>query len=234
MVVLNIHAKSAAYFPHQALGLSFQSFDSARAERLSCCWARDRAVPMTLSRDSPVTTLLVRWRQGDERALDALIPLVYAELRALAHHYLRRERPDNTLQSTALVHEAYVRLVGQEPPALQNRAHFFGVAARLMREILVEHARAHQAEKRGGGAPRVSLDDAVEVSQPIDVNVLRLDDALKELARIDERQSRIVELRYFAGLSIEETSEVLGVSEATVSRDWTTARAWLYREIAQK
>ena len=189
---------------------------------------------MTFDRGSPVTTLLVRWREGDERALDALIPLVYGELRALAHHYLRRERPDNTLQSTALVHEAYVRLVGHQPPALQNRSHFFGVAARLMREILVEHARAQQAVKRGGRVARLSLDDAVEVAQPIDLDVLRLDDALKELARVDERQSRIIELRYFTGLSLDETAEVLGISPATVSRDWTTARAWLHREMSQK
>ena len=189
---------------------------------------------MTFDPENPVTNLLVRWRQGDEQALDALIPLVYGELRALAHHYLRAERPGNTLQSTALVHEAYVRLVGHEPPALQNRAHFFGVAARLMREILVEHARAQQAAKRGGGAARLSLEDALEVAQPMDVDVLRLDDALKELARVDERQSRIVELRYFTGLSLDETADVLGISPATVSREWTIARAWLYRQMSRK
>ena len=189
---------------------------------------------MTMQGESPVTGLLVRWRQGDAGALDALIPLVYDELRALAHHYLRQERPDHTLQSTALVHEAYVRLVGREPPMLQNRAHFFGVAARLMREILVEHARANRAAKRGGGAPRLSIDDAFDVPQPADIDVLSLDEALQALARIDERQSRIVELRFFTGLSIDETSEVLGISPATVSREWTTARAWLYREISRR
>jgi RNA polymerase sigma factor (TIGR02999 family) len=185
------------------------------------------------SGEHPVTELLVRWRDGDEAALDSLIPLVYAELRSLAHHYLGRERVDHTLQSTALVHEAYVRLVGHPAPALQNRAHFFGVAARLMREILVDHARAQQAAKRGGGATILALDDAVERAQPMGVDILRLDDALNELARLDPRQSRIVELRYFTGLSIDETAEVLGISAATVSREWTTARAWLHREMLQ-
>jgi RNA polymerase sigma factor (TIGR02999 family) len=196
--------------------------------------ARRSRDSMTIRGETPVTNLLVRWRHGDEQALEALIPLVYGELRMLAHHYLRQERPHHALQSTALVHEAYVRLVGQDPPTLRNRAHFFGVAARLMREILVEHARAEQAAKRGGGVARLSLDDAVDVAQPADVDVVRLDDALRELARIDERQSRIVELRFFTGLSIDETSEVLGISPATVSREWTTARAWLYREISRK
>ena len=191
------------------------------------------AILMTLDRESPVTNLLVRWRHGDAQALEALIPLVYTELRALAHHYLRQERSNHTLQSTALVHEAYVRLVGQQPPALQNRSHFFGVAARLMREILVEHARSRQAAKRGGGADLLAIDEAADVAHSISVDVLRLDDALRQLARIDERQSRIVELRFFTGLSIEETAEVLGISPATVSREWMTARAWLYRELAQ-
>jgi RNA polymerase sigma factor (TIGR02999 family) len=183
--------------------------------------------------DPTVTDLLVRWRGGDERALESLIPLVYAELRSLAHYYLRQERHDHTLQSTALVHEAYVRLVGHEPPALQNRSHFFGVAARLMREILVEYARNQRAAKRGGGAPAIALDEIENVAQRVDVDLLLLDDALTELARLDERQSRIVELRYFSGLSIDETAEVLGISSTTVSREWTTARAWLYRQIAR-
>jgi RNA polymerase sigma factor (TIGR02999 family) len=132
-----------------------------------------------------------------------------------------------------LVHEAYVRLVGHEPPALQNRSHFFGVAARLMREILVEYARNQRAAKRGGGAPAIALDEIENVAQRVDVDLLLLDDALTELARLDERQSRIVELRYFSGLSIDETSEVLGISSTTVSREWTTARAWLHRQIAR-
>jgi RNA polymerase sigma factor (TIGR02999 family) len=157
---------------------------------------------------------------------------VYDELRSLAAHYLRRERPGHTLQSTALVHEAFVRLVGHSTPTLQNRSHFFGIAARLMREILVEHARAQQADKRGGGACTLALDEALRVADRADVDVLRLDDALKELARLDERQSRIVELRFFTGLSIDETSDVMGISPATVSREWTTARAWLHRELS--
>jgi RNA polymerase sigma factor (TIGR02999 family) len=183
--------------------------------------------------DPTVTELLVQWRAGDERALESLIPLVYSELRSLAHYYLRQERADHTLQSTALVHEAYVRLVGKQPPSIQNRSHFFGVAARLMREILVDYARNQRAAKRGGGAPVLALDEIESVAQRVDVDLLLLDDALTELARLDERQSRIVELRYFSGLSIEETSEVLGISPTTVSREWTTARAWLYREIAR-
>jgi RNA polymerase sigma factor (TIGR02999 family) len=182
--------------------------------------------------ERPVTALLARWRAGDTKALESLIPLVYEELRSLAQHYLRRERPDHTLRSTALVHEAYMRLAGHEPPTLHNRSHFFGIAARLMREILVEHARAQQAAKRGGGAFTLTLDEALRVPDRTDVDVLLLDDALKELARLDERQSRIVELRYFTGLSIDETAEVMGISAATVSREWTTARAWLHREIS--
>jgi RNA polymerase sigma factor (TIGR02999 family) len=178
-----------------------------------------------------VTDLLVRWRGGDAKALESLIPLVYGELRSLAHHYLRKERPDHTLQSTALVHEAYVKMVGHMPPVLNNRAHFFGVAARLMREILVEHARAQQAAKRGGGATLLALDDTVDRAAPMNVDILRLDDALNELGRLDQRQSRIVELRFFTGLSIDETAEVIGVSAATISREWTTARAWLHREM---
>src|SRR5262249_555039 len=181
----------------------------------------------------PVTGLLAQWRAGDEKAMEALIPLVYEELRALARHYLRSERPNHTLQSTALVHEAYLRLVGHEPPALQNRAHFFGIAARLMREILVDRARARVTAKRGGGAPRLALDAAMNVADTPEVDVLRLDDALRELARMDERQTRIVEPRFFTGLSIDETADVLGISPATVSREWTTARAWLHRELSE-
>ena len=180
----------------------------------------------------PVTALLARWRAGDSQALESLIPLVYDELRSLAQHYLRRERSNHTLQSTALVHEAYVRLAGQDPPALQNRSHFFGIAARLMREILVDHARAQQAAKRGAAACTLALDEALKVAGRTDLDVLLLDDALKELARLDDRQSRIVELRFFTGLSIDETAEVMNISAATVSREWTTARAWLHREIS--
>jgi len=190
-------------------------------------------MPPSSRREPSVTDLLVRWRAGDRGALEQLIPLVYGELRSLAHHYLRQERHGHTLQSTALVHEAYVRLIGHAPPKLQNRSHFFGVAARLMREILVEYARAQRAAKRGGGAPAIALADLEQVALRADVDLLLLDDALTELARIDERQSRIVELRFFTGLSIEETSDVLGISPATVSREWTTARAWLHRQIAR-
>jgi RNA polymerase sigma factor (TIGR02999 family) len=184
-----------------------------------------------LHRDSSnqVTQLLVRWRGGDREALEELMPLVYEELRRLAHHYLRQERADHTLQSTALVHEAYLRLAGQNPPEWQNRAHFFGIAAHVMRQILVEYARGHNAAKRGGNACRLTLDETVELPQQLDVDVVALDKALTELSEFDAQQSRIVELRFFAGLTIEDTSEVLGVSPATVKRDWVTARAWLYR-----
>lgn len=182
--------------------------------------------------DRPVTALLVRWRNGDPLALESLIPLVYDELRSLAQYYLRQERSDHTLQSTALVHEAYVRLVGHAAPTLQNRSHFFGVAARLMREILVDHARAQQTAKRGGHACTLALDDALKVAGRTDVDVIMLDDALKELARLDDRQSRIVELRFFTGLSLDETAEAMEISTATVSREWTTARAWLHRELS--
>jgi RNA polymerase sigma factor (TIGR02999 family) len=178
-----------------------------------------------------VTSLLIRWRGGDKAALDALMPLVYGELRRLAHHYLRSERSDHTLQSTALVHEAYARLVGQNIPEWQNRAHFFGVAAQLMRQILVDYARQHRAEKRGGELCKLALDDVEVQARPADVDVVALDDALQHLARIDPQQSRVVELRFFGGLSIEDTSEVLGVSPSTVKRDWNTARVWLYREM---
>ena len=183
------------------------------------------------SSSNQVSELLLRWQGGDSSALDSLIPVVYAELRKLARTYLRKERPDHTLQSAALVHEAYVRLAGKDPPHWQNRAHFFGVAARLMREILVDHARNRRAAKRGAGVPQVSLSEAIGLPHLKSVNLLLLDDALCRLAELDERQCRIVELRFFAGLSIEETAEALGISSATVSREWTTARLWLRHEI---
>jgi RNA polymerase sigma-70 factor, ECF subfamily len=157
------------------------------------------------------------------------MPLVYDELRRLARHYLRQERSDHTLQSTALVHEAYLRLAGGNAPQWQNRAHFFGVAAHLMRQILVEHARGRDAAKRGGSTVKLTLDDAVALPQQNDVDVVALDKALNELSELDAQQSRIVELRFFGGLTIEDTSEVLRISPATVKRDWVTARAWLYR-----
>jgi RNA polymerase sigma factor (TIGR02999 family) len=178
-----------------------------------------------------VTELLGRWRGGDREALDALMPLVYAELRRIAHHYLQNERPGHTLQSTALVHEAYVRLVDQDLPQWQTRAHFFGVAAQLMRQILVDYARNHRAAKRGGNVCTLTLDEAEEVPQRMNVDVVALDEAMKTLAAMDPQQSRVVELKFFAGLSIEDTSEVLGISASTVKRYWITARAWLYREL---
>ena len=180
-----------------------------------------------------VTELLVRWREGDQAALDTLMPLVYDELRRLAQHYLRRERADHTLQSTALVHEAYVRLIGQDTPPWQSRAHFFGIAARLMRQILVEHARSHHAAKRGGHDFKLTLEDATAVVQPANIDLVALDDALRKLSAQDARQSRIVELRFFAGLTIEDAAEVLEISPATVTREWTIARAWLFREIGR-
>jgi RNA polymerase sigma-70 factor (ECF subfamily) len=166
--------------------------------------------------------------------MESLMPLVYDELRRLANHYLQRERSDHTLQSTALVHEAYLRLAGQNTPQWQNRAHFFGIAARVMRQILVEYARAHSAAKRGGvGACKITLDESLELAQKTDIDVVALDGALERLSELDPQQSRIVELRFFTGLTIEDTSEVMGLSPATVKRDWTSARAWLHREIAR-
>lgn len=179
-----------------------------------------------------VTVLLLRWREGDRQALEELMPIVYDELRRLASHYLRQERRDHTLQSTALVNEAYLRLAGQNPPEWQNRAHFFGIAARVMRQILVEYARGRGAAKRGGGAAKITLDSSIALPQQINVDVVALDKALSELSQLDEQQSRIVELRFFGGLTIEDTSEVLGVSPATVKREWVTARAWLYRAMS--
>jgi len=182
---------------------------------------------------SEVTDLLARWRSGDRQALDALMPLVYQELRLIARHYLQLERPDHTLQSTALVHEAYVRLAGKDAPEWRNRAHFFGIAARLMRQILVDHARAHCAGKRGGGAYKLLLDEELAQVKGKELDLIDLDNALQNLARLDPQQSQIVELRFFSGLSIEDTSEILGVSPATVKRDWATARLWLQREMAR-
>lgn len=181
--------------------------------------------------DQDVTHLLIQWSKGDSAALDALVPLVYDELRRLAQLYLSREKPGHTLSSTALVHEAYLRLVKQKDVTWQNRAHFFGVASRMMRRILVDHARRHGYAKRGGGGMTISLDETVASAPEREINLVALDDALDTLAKLDERQSRMVELRFFGGLSIEETSEVLGVSAPTVKREWASARAWLYREI---
>jgi len=203
----------AAIFPPADLGVRFGG-----------------GVPETSSQ--PVSELLAQWRAGDEESLRRLIPLVYNELRRVAHNRLRRERPDHTLQTTALVHEAYVCLMKQEPMDFENRAHFFGVCANLMREILVQYARRRKAAKRDAGY-RVTLDGAIALPQDPNVDLVALDDALNELAKLDAQQSRIVELRFFAGLSIEETAEVLGISPATVKRHWSTARIWLHDRISR-
>ena len=178
-----------------------------------------------------VTQLLLAWRNGDALALERLTPLVYDELRRLAARYLRRERADHTLQATALVNEAYVQLIAQPQADWQNRAHFIGIAARLMRQILVDHARAHLAAKRGQGAPDLPLDEAVELPQRITPDVIALDDALQDLAKLDERKSRIIELRYFGGLSMEEMAEVTGLSVATLRRDLRMAEAWIGKQL---
>jgi RNA polymerase sigma-70 factor (ECF subfamily) len=182
-----------------------------------------------------ITRLLQGWRSGDRKAFDALLPVVYKELHRLAHLQLRRERPDHTLQSAALVNEAYLRLVGLNAPQWEGRSHFFAIAAQQMRQILVDYARRHRAAKRGGAAETLSLDDTgvLEPGKRQDVDVVALDDALKALARIDARKAQVVELRFFGGLNSEETAEVLKVSPVTVARDWSTARAWLHREMSR-
>jgi RNA polymerase sigma-70 factor, ECF subfamily len=180
-----------------------------------------------------VTLLLSRWSEGDQGALDELLPFVYDELRRLAGNYLRRERPNHTLQPTALVNEAYLRLVDQKETRWQNRAQFFGVAAQLMRRVLVDHARAHQAAKRGGPQYAVSLSRADRIAAQPEVELLAIHDALDRLSELDHQQARIVELRFFGGLTIEESAEVLHVSHATVERDWKMARAWLRRELGR-
>lgn len=179
-----------------------------------------------------ITEALNGLARGDEAALEILVPVVYREMRRLAAGYLKSERTGHTLQPTALAHEAYLRLVGRENIQWQNRAHFLGVAARVMREILVDHARRRKAFKRGGGQPLTVFDEALDVAGGREVAFDDLDQALVDLARLSERQARVVELRYFGGLTIEETGEVLGISPVTVKRDWATARAWLYRELS--
>jgi RNA polymerase sigma factor (TIGR02999 family) len=179
-----------------------------------------------------VTELLGKWRAGDKEALGALMPLVYNELRGVAHRYLRHERPDHTLQSTALVHEAYLRLQERGAQEFENRAHFFAIAAQLMRQILVDYARHRNAAKRNAGC-RLTLEDTVQLLEAKAIDVIALNDALHELAKIDPRQSRVVELRFFGGLSVEETSRVLGMSPDSVKRDWATAKIWLYHEMTR-
>ena len=185
-----------------------------------------------MQRPEGITQLLVDWSNGDQKALDKLMPLVYSELRRQAGNYLRRERPGHTLQPTALVNEAYLKLIDQKNAKWQNRAQFFGVAAQLMRRILVDHARQHQAAKRGGSdQQRLSITSAEKLVKQPEVDLLALHEALEELTAIDPQQERIVELRFFGGLSIEETAEVLGIGHATVERDWKMARAWLRRKL---
>ncbi len=179
-----------------------------------------------------VTGLLVAWSNGDPNALELLIPLVNEELRRLAHAYMRRQGPRRPLQTTELVQEAYMRLFGARTVNWQNRVHFYGISAKLMREILVEFARAGHAQKRGGGVVPVPLDEAAVVAKAAYGDLVAVDDALKDLARFDPRKARIVELRFFGGLSVEETSEVMGVSPVTVMREWNKAKVWLYREIS--
>lgn len=184
--------------------------------------------------DQDVTQLLQDWSQGNRAALDLLTPIVYDELRRLAQYYMGRENAGHTLQATALVHEAYLRLFDQRRMQWQNRAHFFGIAAQMIRRILVDHARATRAAKRGGGAVALSLDEALGVAEKKDIEMIALDDALRTLAEVDPQQAQIVEMRFFTGLTIEETAEALGISPATVKRDWVAAKAWLFREMTRQ
>jgi len=181
-----------------------------------------------------VTQLLLAWSNGDQTALEKLTPMVYEELRRLAHRYMRRELPGHTLQTTALVNEAYLRLIDAGNLRWQNRAHFFAISAQLMRRILVDFARRRNFLKRGGEAQQVSLDEALVIANARDSDLVALDEALSELAAIDPRQSRVVELRFFGGLSVEETAEVLNVSPDTVMRDWKVAKLWLLRELSKE
>jgi RNA polymerase sigma factor (TIGR02999 family) len=183
--------------------------------------------------DKDVTTLLLDWGKGDADALNQLTPLVYGELRRIAGHHLRRERPDHTLQSTALVHEVYLKLIDQQRVQWQDRDHFFAVASQMIRRILISHARAHKAAKRGAGATKLLFDEAIGLPGGESADLLALDDALESLSQVDPQQGRIVELRFFGGLSIEATAKILEISPATVKRDWNVAKAWLYRELAR-
>src|SRR4051794_28362307 len=189
---------------------------------------------MSMQPPTQVSQLLQQWQEGSDEALEALMPLVYNELKRLAGSYLRRERPDHTLQSAALVNEAYLRLVDQTQTQWQNKAHFYGIAAQMMRRVLADHARGHNAVKRGAGMPELELDEAMAQAQSRSVDVIDLEEALQKLEKLDPQQGRIVELRFFSGLSIEDTANVLGISPATVKRDWAAARAWLFREVAAR
>lgn len=188
---------------------------------------------MTAPSQRQITELLIAWSNGDRVALEKLTPLVYNELHRLARHYMGRERPGHTLQTSALVNEAYIRLIDWKSVKWQNRAHFFAVSAQLMRRILVDFARSRDYLKRGGGSPQVSLEEAAVVADERDTDLVSLDEALNALAELNERQSQVVELRFFGGLSLEEIAEVLNVSVGTVRRDWSLARAWLYRELSR-
>ena len=198
---------------------------------LSESYGFSRSTEMPLSPSENVTGLLIDWSNGDQTAYERLVPLVYAELHRLAHHYMSRERGDHTLQTTALVNEAYVRLVDQKRTHWQNRAQFFGICAELMRRILVDYARQQQYQKRGGGARRVTLDETAQVTEEKGADLVALDEALKRLAEFDPRKARVVELRFFGGLNVDETAEVMGIHANTVIRDWSAARSWLYKAV---
>jgi RNA polymerase sigma factor (TIGR02999 family) len=180
---------------------------------------------------SEVSSLLRQWRSGDTRALEELVPIIYDELRHLAHYHLRRERGGHTLQTTALVHEVYLRLYRQDHPQWEDRAHFFAVAARMMRRILVDYSRRHRSEKRGGTPDRGALEDALTIPVPQQVDLIELDGALEQLATLDARKCQVVEMRFFTGLKAKEIAAVLNTTEATVRRDWIIAKAWLYRHL---
>ncbi len=181
-----------------------------------------------------ITQLLANWSQGDKAALDQLVPLVYPELRRLAKRHMGREGPEHTLQTSALINEAYLKLVNQQNVEWQNRAHFFAVAAQVMRHILVDHARTRNYAKRGGGAPKVPLDEAAALTEQRASELIALDDALRDLAALDERRSQIIELRFFGGLSLEETAEVMNISPSTVQREWRAAKAWLHHTMTNQ
>jgi RNA polymerase sigma-70 factor (ECF subfamily) len=189
---------------------------------------------MPLSSSENVTGLLIDWRNGDQSAYERLVPMVYAELHRLAHHYMSRERADHTLQTTALVNEAYVRLVDQKRTNWQNRAQFFGICAELMRRILVDYARQQQYQKRGGGAQKVMLEETLHIVEEKTMDLVALDEALENLAKFDSRKARVVELRFFGGLNVEETAEVMGIHANTVIRDWTAARSWLFKAVTSE
>ena len=180
-----------------------------------------------------LTRLLIEWSNGDSQALEKLAPIVYDDLRRLARRHLQSESPNHTLQGTALVHEAYLRLIDQRHVRWQNRAHFFGISAQLIRRILVDHARARKAEKRGGDGEKVQLEESIAAAEDQNVDLVFLDECLKKLANIDPQQTRVVELRYFTGLTVDETAEIMGISPRTVKREWRLAKAWLHREIGK-